>query len=132
MAAQCNLIIDSCCDLPLSMLQIEGVNTLNFNYVMSDGDHEDDFYQSITPHEFYEKIRNGEMPSTSQASPAAIEAAWRRAAENGIPTVYLERPFVELLNCGGVACPDERGIPRCSALFGRPYDWLYARGLARS
>ena len=89
MAAQCNLIIDSCCDLPLSMLQIEGVNTLNFNYVMSDGDHEDDFYQSITPHEFYEKIRNGETPSTSQASPAAIEAAWRRAAENGIPTVYL-------------------------------------------
>lgn len=60
MAAQCNLIIDSCCDLPLSMLQIEGVDTLNFNYVMSDGDHEDDFYQSITPHEFYEKIRNGE------------------------------------------------------------------------
>ena len=85
MAAQCNLIIDSCCDLPLSMLQIEGVDTLNFNYVMSDGDHEDDFYQSITPHEFYEKIRNGETPSTSQASPAAIEAAWRRAAENGIP-----------------------------------------------
>lgn len=61
------------------MLQIEGVDTLNFNYVMSDGDHEDDFYQSITPHEFYEKIRNGETPSTSQASPAAIEAAWRRA-----------------------------------------------------
>ena len=89
MAAQCNLIIDSCCDLPLSMLQIEGVDTLNFNYVMSDGDHEDDFYQSITPHEFYEKIRNGETPSTSQASPAAIEAAWRRAAESGIPTVYL-------------------------------------------
>ena len=89
MAAQCNLIIDSCCDLPLSMLQIEGVDTLNFNYVMSDGDHEDDFYQSITPHGFYEKIRNGETPSTSQASPAAIEAAWRRAAENGIPTVYL-------------------------------------------
>lgn len=89
MAAQCNLIIDSCCDLPLSMLQIEGVDTLNFNYVMSDGDHEDDFYQSITPHEFYEKIRNGETPSTSQASPAATEAAWRRAAESGIPTVYL-------------------------------------------
>lgn len=43
MAAQCNLIIDSCCDLPLSMLQIEGVDTLSFNYVMSDGDHEDDF-----------------------------------------------------------------------------------------
>lgn len=89
MAAQCNLIIDSCCDLPLSMLQIEGVDTLNFNYVMNDGDHEDDFYQSITPHEFYEKIRNGETPSTSQASPAATEAAWRRAAESGIPTVYL-------------------------------------------
>ena len=123
MAAQCNLIIDSCCDLPLSMLQIEGVDTLNFNYVMSDGDHEDDFYQSTTPHEFYEKIRNGETPSTSQASPAAIEAAWRRAAENGIPTVYL---------CFSSGLSSNYSTPRCSALFGRPYDRLYARGLARS
>ncbi len=89
MPAQCNLIIDSCCDLPLDMVQREGVDLLNFNYIMSDGNHEDDFYQSVTPHEFYEKIRQGETPSTSQASPAAIEAAFRRAAETGTPTVYL-------------------------------------------
>ena len=89
MPAQCNLIIDSCCDLPLDMVQREGVDLLNFNYIMSDGNHEDDFYQSVTPHEFYEKIRQGETPSTSQASPAAIEAAFRRAAEAGTPTVYL-------------------------------------------
>ena len=89
MPAQCNLIIDSCCDLPLDMVQREGVDLLNFNYIMSDGNHEDDFYQSIAPHDFYEKIRQGETPSTSQASPAAIEAAFRRAAESGTPTVYL-------------------------------------------
>ena len=61
------------------------------HYVMSDGDYEDDFYQSITPHEFYQRrFAMEKTPSTSQASGlAAIEAAWRRAAENGIPTVYL-------------------------------------------
>ena len=78
MAAQCNLIIDSCCDLPLSMLQIEGVDTLNFNYVMSDGDHEDDFYQSITPHEFYEKIRNGETRQSRRHGAALPKTAFPR------------------------------------------------------
>lgn len=89
MPAKCNLIIDSCCDLPLNMVQRDGIELLEFNYIMSDGSHKDDFYQSITPHDFYEKIRGGETPSTSQASPADIEAAFRRAAESGTPTVYL-------------------------------------------
>ena len=89
MAAQCNLIIDSCCDLPLSMLQIEGVDTLNFNYVMSDGDHEDDFYQSITPHEFYERMRNGEHVTTSAVTPGHYLEVFERCAASGVPAVYL-------------------------------------------
>lgn len=89
MTARCNLIIDSCCDLPIEMVQREGIDLLSFNYIVDDVAYKDDFYQSRTPEEFYNAIREGATPSTSQASPADIDAAWRRAAESGVPTVYL-------------------------------------------
>ena len=83
MQVQCNLIIDSCCDLPLEMVQIEGIDLLCFSYILDGESYKDDFYQSRTPHDFYEIIRQGGMPSTSQSSPADIEAAFRRAAKSG-------------------------------------------------
>ncbi len=89
MPVQCNLIIDSCCDLPLEMVQIEGVDLLCFNYILENKSYKDDFYQSVSAHDFYDMLRKGATPSTSQSSPADIEAAFRRAAQSGIPTVYL-------------------------------------------
>lgn len=89
MSAQCNLIIDSCCDLPLELVQQEGVQLIDFNYIIDDETFKDDFYQSVTPKEFYDNIRNGATPSTSQVAPAETEAAFRDAIESGVPTVYL-------------------------------------------
>ena len=89
MSAKCNLIIDSCCDLPLELVQQEGVQLINFNYIIDDKTFKDDFYQSVTPKEFYDSIRNGATPSTSQVAPAETEAAFRNAIESGVPTVYL-------------------------------------------
>ena len=89
MSAQCNLIIDSCCDLPLELVQQEGVQLIDFNYIIDDETFKDDFYQSVTPKEFYDNIRNGATPSTSQVAPAETEAAFRNAIESGVPTVYL-------------------------------------------
>lgn len=88
-SAQCNLIIDSCCDLPLELVQREGVQLIDFNYIIDDKTFKDDFYQSVTPKEFYDNIRNGATPSTSQVAPAETEAAFRDAIESGVPTVYL-------------------------------------------
>ena len=45
MQVQCNLIIDSCCDLPLEMVQIEGIDLLCFNYILDGESYKDDFYQ---------------------------------------------------------------------------------------
>ena len=89
MSAQCNLIIDSTCDLPLDLVQVEGVTLLDFNYIIDGKTYKDDFYQSVTPKEFYDNIRNGATPSTSQVAPAETEAAFRAAIESGVPTVYL-------------------------------------------
>lgn len=87
--SRCNLIIDSCCDLPFEIVDREGIELLQFPYIMSDGEHADDLYQTITAHEFYERMRNGEEPSTAQISLTTLQDAFTKAAESGVPTVYL-------------------------------------------
>lgn len=89
MQPQCSLIIDSCCDLPADLVAREGVYLLEFPYVMSDGEHLDDLYRTTTAHEFFEAVRKGEQPSTSQLSVPAVREAYGWALGRGLPTVYL-------------------------------------------
>ena len=89
MQPQCNLIIDSCCDLPFEVVNRPGVELLEFTYIDSEGAHSDDLYQSTTAHEFFQRMRDGEEPSTSQLSIPVLQDAFRRAIDSGIPTVFL-------------------------------------------
>lgn len=86
---QCELIIDSCCDLPADLVARDGVHLLRFSYVLDGGTFEDDLFQSTTAHDFYEAMRNGAEPTTSQLSVPALTAVFTEAAERGVPTVYL-------------------------------------------
>lgn len=89
MQHRCNLIIDSCCDLPFEVIEREGVELIKFPYLMSDGEHLDDLYQSSSAHEFYQAMRDGEEPKTAQVPIPVFQAAFMRAIESGIPTVFL-------------------------------------------
>ena len=89
MAAKCNLIIDSCCDLPPQLAEAEGVKLLNFPYLMNGSECFDDLFKTGSAHSFYEQMRQGVMPSTAQIPYLTIRDAWREAAQSGIPTVYL-------------------------------------------
>jgi DegV family protein with EDD domain len=60
-----------------------------FTYVMDDGDHLDDLWTSMTPHEFYERLRKGEHSSTSQVPYGTIHDTLARAASSGVPTVFI-------------------------------------------
>lgn len=88
-AAACNLIIDSCCDLPYAIVDREGIDIIEFPYLMSDGEHADDLYRKNSAHEFYEAMRKGEEPTTAQISVPTFQRAFRDAVESGVPTVYL-------------------------------------------
>ncbi|BAK44271.1 DegV family protein [Eggerthella sp. YY7918] len=89
MQHQCNLIIDSCCDLPYEVIDREGVELIRFPYVMSDGEHLDDLYHTSSAYDFYQAMRNGEEPTTAQVPIPVYREAFERAIESGIPTVYL-------------------------------------------
>lgn len=89
MEYKCNLIIDSCCDLPFEVVDREGVELINFPYIMSDGEHVDDLYQTTSAHDFFEAMRQGEEPSTAQLTVSIIKEAFERALKSGVPTVFL-------------------------------------------
>lgn len=85
----CNLIIDSCCDLPFEVIDREGVELLKFFYIMNDKEYEDDLYQSLSAHDFYQAMREGKQPTTAQVPASVLHEAFTRAINSGIPTVYL-------------------------------------------
>lgn len=89
MSIRCNLIIDSCCDLPASLVQGDGIKLLQFPYLMNGVQCLDDLFQTGSAHNFYEQMRDGAAPSTAQIPYLAIKEAWREAAQSGVPTVFL-------------------------------------------
>ena len=89
MACACNLIIDSCCDLPFEVVDREGVELINFPYIMEDGEHVDDLYQTTTAHDFFQAMRDGAQPTTSQVPIPVYQDAFKRAIDSGVPTVCL-------------------------------------------
>lgn len=86
---KCNLIVDSCCDLPAAVLDVPGVEILGFPYIMDGEEHTDDMFQSITARDFYNRMRKGADVSTAQIPIVTLQETFRRVIESGIPTVYL-------------------------------------------
>ena len=94
MARKCNLIIDSCSDLPKEFCDEHDLTVLFFTYGEAGSDPGrfqgvDDLFQSRSAHDFYDAIRQGAAPLTSQPSQGEFERVFREAIASGVPTVYL-------------------------------------------
>lgn len=83
------LLIDSCTDLPLSYIKENGINAISLSFNFKGEDHLDDFGTSMNYKEFYDEVRKGEMPTTSQINVFAYEEIFRKIAETGNDIVYL-------------------------------------------
>lgn len=98
---RCNLIVDSPCELTQEFCEENGLTVLHFTYTepeeaqAAEGREApvlngvDDMFNTTSAHEFYDAMRRGARPMTSQPSQMEIEKAFRAAIESGIPTVYL-------------------------------------------
>lgn len=85
----CTLIIDSCCDLPHDVVDVDGVHVVNFSYNTKTGSHKDDMYATLTAHDFYDAMREGDEPTTSQVPPGEFIETFTWAYEQGKPAVFL-------------------------------------------
>lgn len=85
----CHLIVDSCSDLPFEVVDREGITLLEFPYIEDGETLYDDLFQSVTAKDFYDGMRKGAEPSTAQLSVSVLQDTFRKAAEAGVPTVYM-------------------------------------------
>ncbi len=86
---KCNVIIDSCCDLPPEVIDVPGVELLRFPYLLDGEERVDDMFTSMSAQDFYARMRKGADVSTAQIPIVVIMDAFERAVESGVPTVYL-------------------------------------------
>lgn len=90
----CNIIIDSCCDLPPEFCREADVAVIHFEYAEAPSRENpltgtDDMFESLSAHDFYEAMRKGAQPMTSQPARPVFEGAFNAAIDSGVPTVYL-------------------------------------------
>ena len=85
----CELIIDSCSDLPAALRAQESVRLVDFNYIIDDVVYPDDFFESINAKSFYADMREGAVSRTTQPTQADYETVFREIAEAGSSAVYL-------------------------------------------
>lgn len=83
------LLTDSCCDLPVSLVQSHGIGTINLTYIIDDREYLDDLWQSQDASEFYGRMRAGATPKTSQVNADRFANAFRQAVSDGSAILYL-------------------------------------------
>ena len=86
---KCNVIIDSCCDLPREVVDVPGVELLQFPFMIDGEEHFDDMFASLPARDFYGRMRKGAEVSTAQIPMHILTETFERAAQSGVPTVYL-------------------------------------------
>lgn len=84
------IITDSCCDLPKSYIK-ENVFLVYMSlvYEIKGEEHDDDFGESMTYREFYNKLRNGEISKTSQINVQRFYEEFKKHIEAGKAVIYI-------------------------------------------
>lgn len=85
----CRIVIDTCADLAPEIAATLDVDILPFPYILDGVEHDDDNWTTYTPKEFYDKLRNGSVASTSAVSLGRYLEFFEECAKEGTPTVYL-------------------------------------------
>ena len=85
----CRIVIDTCADLTPEVAATLDVDILGFPYILDGEEFTDDIWSTITPKEFYDKLRAGSKASTSAVSLGCYIEFFTQCAEEGTPTVYL-------------------------------------------
>lgn len=83
------LLIDSCTDLPRSYVEKNAIPFVSLVCNLKDQEYKDDFGESIGYKEFYDAVRNGEMPSTAQVNVYEYTELFKKYAEEGKSVIYL-------------------------------------------
>lgn len=83
------LITDSCCDLPLELVDRFNLDIVNFTITISGEELIDDMGATFDKAEFFNRLKEGETASTSQVNVHSYIEKFKKYIEEGKPAVYL-------------------------------------------
>lgn len=83
------ILTDSCSDLPLEYVKNNNIPIISMTYQYKGKEYEDDFGATISYHEFYENVRNGEMPTTSQINVFKYVEEFKKHISMGKSIIYI-------------------------------------------
>lgn len=83
------IVTDSNCDLPLEYITRNNIHVIPFTYELDRISYTDDFGNSLSYQEFYNKVRGGSVPTTAQITPYTFENQFRELMSRGVPIIYV-------------------------------------------
>ena len=83
------IFTDSCCDLPRSFVEENNIQVMHLRVNIQGRDIPDDLGISIESKNFYDLIRQGEMPTTSQVNVNTFEDNFRKYIKEGYSIIYI-------------------------------------------
>lgn len=86
---RCRIVVDTCSDIAPQVAATLEVDILGFPYILDGVEYTDDLWTSISPKEFYDKLRSGARATTSAVSLGRYVEFFTQCAQEGTPTVYL-------------------------------------------
>lgn len=83
------IITDSCSDLPLEYVKKHQIPIAHLMYHFDGKDYDDDFGQTLSHLDFYNAIRQGAMPTTSQVNVHTFVTKFKEYVEQGQAIIYI-------------------------------------------
>lgn len=78
---------DTTCDLPESYIKEHGIDIIPLYYNLNDVIYGDE--QNMSPHDFYNEMRNGRMPTTMACNPETTANIFRKNLDNGFDILHI-------------------------------------------
>ncbi len=83
------ILTDSCCDLPIDFVKENNIEVMPLSVNIKGEEIKDDLGQSIEYKAFYDMIRAGEMPSTSQVNAYEFTEVFKKYSNQGYSIIYI-------------------------------------------
>ncbi|WP_080146268.1 DegV family protein [Marinilactibacillus piezotolerans] len=83
------ILTDSCCDLPLELIDKYEIDTFNFIITIDDEELIDDMGKTFDRDAFFERLKNGATASTSQVNIHTYLEKFKSYIEQQVPVLYL-------------------------------------------
>lgn len=83
------IMTDSCCDLPKEYIYGNNIPFAMLPFSYNGREYLDDLGQSLSHKQFFDDLRDGALPNTSQANSESFYKIFKSAVENGKDVIYI-------------------------------------------